>query len=202
MRFDIIKGKEEFIKMKLVSINKKYQGKYLSYYVATYLLDNNEIKEYELVSRNPRLNISNFGKVNPAGVGMVTYSEDKKKILLQKEFRMATNNYVYNFPAGLIDEGESPIDTARRELKEETGLDLIEIIDVLPPSFAAQGTSDEMMYIVICTCKGDLSPSIYAEEEISASWYDKNQIKQLLDNKAYMSVRTQMYLYSWVNQKD
>ena len=40
-------------------------------------------------------------------------------VLLQKEFRMATNNWVYNFPAGLIDEGETPEEAAIRELKEE-----------------------------------------------------------------------------------
>ena len=44
---------------------------------------------------------------------------------------MSVGDYVYNFPAGLIDEGETPEVAAKRELKEETGLDLIVIEDKL-----------------------------------------------------------------------
>jgi 8-oxo-dGTP diphosphatase len=55
---------------------------------------------------------------------MVTFSKDRSKILLLQEFRLACNNWVYNFPGGLSDEGESPENTAKRELKEETGLEI------------------------------------------------------------------------------
>ena len=44
---------------------------------------------------------------------------------------MACGDFVINFPAGLIDEGEEFQESAKRELKEETGLDLIEITDVM-----------------------------------------------------------------------
>lgn len=48
--------------------------------------------------------------------------EDDEKILLNKEYRMSVGGFVYNFPAGLIDDGETPEQAARRELKEETDL--------------------------------------------------------------------------------
>ena len=184
--------------MKLVNLTKLHEGKYLSYYIADYETKSGHIKKYEFISRNKNLDISTFGKVNPAGVGMVTLSEDGQKILLQSEFRMATNNWVYNFPAGLIDKGEDAVKAAKRELQEETGLEVVDIIDVLPPSFASQGTSDEAMQIVICTCKGDIKESIYEDEEIKARWYTREEVRDLLIKGAYMSVRTQMYLYEWV----
>ena len=108
----------------------------------------------------------------------------------------------YNFPAGLIDKGETPIEAARRELKEETGLTLVEEIATLSPSYASQGTSDELMVIVICTCEGEIKESCFADEEIVAKWYTKEEIKKLLDQGAYMSVRTQMFLWQWANEKD
>ena len=37
--------------------------------------------------------------------------------------------WINNFPAGLIDPGESPEESVRRKLWEETGLDLIRIDD-------------------------------------------------------------------------
>ena len=187
--------------MKLIDLKQIHKGKFLSYYVASYLNKDNHVKEYEFISRDPHLTKERFGNNVPAGVGMVSFSVNKDKILLQSEFRLATNHFVYNFPAGLIDKGETVEQAAKRELKEETGLDLVQIDKVLPPSYASPGTSDELMQIVICRCKGEIEDSIFVDEEIKASWYTKEEVKSLLEKGANMSVRTQMFLYMWVNEK-
>lgn len=187
--------------MKLIALKKVHEGKFLSYYIATYINKEGKQKDYELISRDKNLTLEKFGHSVPAGVGMVCYSKDHNKVVLQKEFRLATNEYVYNFPAGLIDQGETPEETAKRELKEETGLDMVNLLAVLPPSFASQGTSDEKMVIVICEVDGEIKESSFADEEIEAKWYDKKDVKKLLDEGAYMSVRTQMFLYQWINEK-
>ena len=187
--------------MKLVALKKIHEGKFLTYYVADYLNGNGDIKSYEFISRNKNLTLDTFGDVVPAGVGMVAFNMDKSRVLLQKEFRLACNQWVYNFPAGLIDKGETAVDTARREIKEETGADMKQVDAVLPPSFASQGTSDEAMQIVICRCGGEITNSCYIDEEIEANWFTKDEVKALLDQGAYMSVRTQMFLWQWANEK-
>ena len=186
--------------MKLLDLKQVHKGKFLSYYVASFLNKDGQVKEYEFISRDSALTLEKFGHNVPAGVGLVALNKDRSKVLLQAEFRLATNHFVYNFPAGLIDKGETVEEAAKRELKEETGLDLVEIKDVLPPSYASQGTSDELMQIVICECKGDITGSIFAEEEIKPAWYTKEEIKRLIEEGAYMSVRTQMFLWQWANQ--
>ena len=186
--------------MKLIQLEKIHEGKYLTYYEATFINDNNHLKKYEFTSRSKNLTMDSFGKQVPVGVGLIPYNKDKSKILLEREFRLATNHHVYNFPAGLIDAGETPSEAAKRELKEETGVDLIEVIDVLPPSFALPGTSDELMCIVVCTAEGEIQDSIFEDEEIKAKWYSKEEIRKLLNEGAYMSVRTQMFLYMWINE--
>ena len=185
--------------MKFIDLKQVHRGKFLSYYVASFLNKDGKIKEYEFISRDPNLDKEKFGKNAPAGVGLVALNKDKTKVLLCKEFRLATNHHVYNFPAGLIDKGETPDQAAKRELKEETGLDLIEVEAVLPPTYASQGTSDELMQLVICTCDGELKDSIFADEEINAKWYTKEEVKILFSENAFMSVRTQMFLYTWMN---
>lgn len=187
--------------MKLLSLEKKYEGKFLTYYIAKYVNNEGGEKLYEFISRNPNLTVEKFHHEMPAGVGLVALSNDEQKILLQKEFRLATNEWVYNFPAGLIDEGETIEKTAKRELKEETGLDLKEIIVVLPPSYASQGTSDEMMSIVVCKVEGEISSSCYINEEIEPRWFTKEEARKLLlEDKALMSVRTQMFVWMWINK--
>lgn len=188
-------------RMVLKELKKIHQGKFLSYYVATYINKDNKEKDYEFISRDPHLTKVTFGKNKAAGVGMVCYNLDKSKVLLQKEYRLATHKEVYNFPAGLIDEGEEVKETAKRELKEETGLDLVEIEAILPPSYASPGTSDELMQLVICKVKGEIKESCYADEEIKAKWFSKDDVRKLIADSAPMSVRTQMFLYQWVNEK-
>ncbi len=187
--------------MKLIDVRKIHQGKFLSYYVASYINKDGDLKEYEFISRKNNVTKDIFGQVVVEGVGLVPLSENHQRILLQKEFRLATNRDVYNFPAGLIDKGETPQEAAKRELKEETGLDLIEIIETLSPSYASQGTSDELMQIVVCTCEGEIKESCYADEEITARWYTKEEIKELLKQNVFMSARTQMFLWQWCNSE-
>ena len=186
--------------MKLLKLKRIHQGNFLSYYVADYLNKDGKVKQYEFISRDPELTVEKFGHNAPAGVGMVVFSKDKNFVLLESEFRLATNNYVYNFPAGLIDKGENAAQAAKRELKEETGMELVQIDAVLPPSFASQGTSDELMQIVICRAEGEIKESCFADEEIITKWYSKGEIKALIDQGAYMSVRTQMFLWQWINE--
>ena len=188
--------------MKLLNVRKLHEGKFLSYYIAYFENKEGKLKEYEFISRDKNVTKETFGKNKPAGVGLVPFSVDKKKILLQEEFRLATNRFVYNFPAGLIDKGETPVEAAKRELKEETGLTFVSEIATLSPSYASQGTSDELMVIVICTCEGEIKESCFVDEEIKARWYTKTEIKDLLAKGAYMSVRTQMFLWQWANEKD
>jgi len=68
--------------------------------------------------------------MKPTGAGVVVVyrgSEDLFLILLQdKEY----NNW--SFPKGRREEGEEPIDNALRELKEETGIINVEILDFPP----------------------------------------------------------------------
>ena len=49
------------------------------------------------------------------------------RIPIVRQFRPAVEQYTYELPAGLLDKDESPENAARRELKEEAGLDSITV---------------------------------------------------------------------------
>ena len=48
--------------------------------------------------------------------------DDKKRILLVRRFRLPARQFMWEIPAGRLDEGESPLQAAKRELVEEAGV--------------------------------------------------------------------------------
>ena len=184
--------------MKLVSLEKKLEGKFISSYVATYINLDGKEKKYEFTSRNPHLTMDTFKAGNPLGVGIILFSEDMSKTLLLKEFRMATNNYAYNFAGGLIDPGEDVEQASRRELFEETGIELVKVLKIMKPSYASCATSDEVMTSIYATGKGTFKKSTSADEEIEAKWFTKDEARKLLESDAMLSVRVQIFLSMWV----
>ena len=136
--------------MKLIGINKKDSGKFLNYYHLHYKNTVNDDKIYEMISRNKNIKRAEDLSSAPAdAVIIIAFNKERNKMLLLKEFRMAVNDYVYDTPAGLIDEGETPLKAAIRELYEETGLEFTTLIDFLPPAYSAVGISNEKTIVVL-----------------------------------------------------
>lgn len=57
----------------------------------------------------------------PDAVAIVALDAEQRIVFVRQK-RVATGGKVLELPAGLIDEGEEPLETAQRELREETGL--------------------------------------------------------------------------------
>ena len=109
---------------------------------------------------------------------------------------MAMAQWLYNFPAGLIDPGETPEESARRELWEETGLTLTRIDDVLDNSYSAVGFANERNICVFGAAAGEFRKSTSDAEEIVPGWYTRDQIRQLMRTEPF-AARTQAYCYAW-----
>ena len=61
-------------------------------------------------------------RTGPGGsVSMIARLTPSNRYIVIKQFRPPLNSMIYEFPAGLMDEGETPESTALRELKEEYG---------------------------------------------------------------------------------
>lgn len=183
--------------MEFKKIEKKEEGRYITRYDITYITVDGKEKRYEMISRNNNLRTREELKGHPAdSVVLIMHNEAGDKLLLNKEFRMACGDFVFNFPAGLIDPGEEFMESARRELKEETGLNLVRVVDVLGESFSAIGFSNEKNVCVVGVAEGEFAPSNSTVEEITAGWYTREEIRELL-KKEYFAARTQSYCYLW-----
>lgn len=178
--------------MKLKGLVKVRDGKYLKNYELEYENKSGKIKKYEIASRSEITSAAQLGE-KVSGVSIVALWEDK--LLLLKEFRMAVNRPIYNLCAGMIEAGENIEECLRRELYEETGLCVEEILTILPPSYAAVGISDVQTQIAIVKVKGELTDEFLSDnEEIEAGFYTKEEVKELLQREKFSS-RAQVMAY-------
>lgn len=86
-------------------------------------------------------------------VGILAYDPQEDKVILVNEMRpgiLAAGGYPYTdtLPAGGIGKGETPIEAAVREMKEETGLDLADPVIIHDRSYVSAGGTSESISTV------------------------------------------------------
>ena len=92
-----------------------------------------------------------FGGVQVSAV--LPYDPLKKEIILIQQFRPGTisknlDNYLIEIVAGIIDEGETPEDAAKRECFEETGCVIKKLIPI-QGYFPAPGSSESFYHLFL-----------------------------------------------------
>lgn len=105
---------------------------------------------------------------HPGAVGVVPVHDDGT-VSLVRQYRAAAETTVLEIPAGVRDEdGEQPLDTAKRELAEEVGLAAREW-QALTTYWVAIGFSDERFWCYLATglTAADKAPASQEEEHMT-----------------------------------
>ena len=185
--------------MQFKEIRKILEGRFITRYDVDYITAEGNLKTYEIISRNRNIRtLEELQNRKADSVVMILTDEPGERILVSREYRMAMGQWIYNFPAGLIDPGETPEESAKRELWEETGLELVRIDDILDNSYSAVGFSNERNICVFGAAAGEFRKSTSDAEEIVPGWYTKEEMKKLLRTEAF-AARTQAFCYVWAN---
>ena len=88
-----------------------YQGSWSSLVEISYEDEKKQIRKWEGLHR----------KNNAEAVIIIAKMKPSERYIIIRQFRPPTNSYLLEFPAGLVDKGETRDQTAIRELSEETG---------------------------------------------------------------------------------
>lgn len=169
------------------------KGHHSSYYVASRAKTVDELK---ITTR-----------VNHAdGVGIFSlYGEKKDRVVLIRQYRYPIDDYIYEFPAGLVEKGESFREAAIREMREETGL-ILTPIDVDPmyeaPRFTTIGMTDEAVATVYGYASGEVSDKYNeSSEEIEVIIADRDEVRRIL-REEYVSQIGAALLMRFIHDED
>ncbi len=122
------------------------------------------------------------------------------RLVLIREFRVPVGDYVIGLPAGLIEEGEGIEDTVRREVQEETGLEVTAIERITPPLLSSSGMTDEATALAFVEVQGsaDAALKLEASEDLTVLLLDYEQLCRLCDDPSApidAKAWTVLYLY-------
>ena len=118
--------------------------------------------------------------VQHVGSAVMMPVDERGRVLLVKQFRLPARKYLWELPAGRMDPGETPLQAARRELQEETGLRAKKWTK-LAGYWASPGFLAEKMNLFLAEdlTTGEQTPM--EDERIEMKWFTSKELGDLID---------------------
>lgn len=189
---------------KVTKVKPLAETRYLSLYEAEYENKIGNLRTWTVASRknNETLQKQYFENQEDTNDGVIiaAYHKEEKKLVIIRQFRIPLNSFVYELPAGLIDPGETAKSTIGRELREETGLELVEVLENIGAEkvYVSAGMTDEALALVFCTCTGKISDENLEDDEcIEPLLISQEDAKKLIQTKEKFDIKCFLLLQSF-----
>jgi len=138
----------------------KYQGKIVSVGIETTQLPNGHICDLEVVH-------------HPGGAAVVA-QDRQQRICLIRQYRHVAGDWLWELPAGKIDQNENPLLTAQRELEEETGVIAAQWTK-LGSIYSSPGVFQEIIHLYQATDLSLGQQRLGDDEAIEVHWIEREQ---------------------------
>lgn len=139
--------------------------------------------------------------VRHKGSAVIMAVDERSRVLLVRQYRLPAGKHLWELPAGRLDEGETPLQAARRELIEETGCRARKW-DKLASFWASPGYVGEKMTIFLATdlTAGEATPM--DDERIECRWFPKRELAAMVDDGKIQDGKTIIGFRTWTGRKN
>lgn len=130
-----------------------------------------------------------FDIVKHPGGAVIAAINHKDEICLLKQWRHAVGQFIWEFPAGCLEAGEPPLETAKRELEEEAAVQASNWKDrgTLIPS---PGFSNEVLYLFEARGLSEGQLNLDDAEQLEAHWLPLPNVLEMGKNGEISDAKT------------
>ena len=160
----------------ILSVEKKTDNRFLNMYDLQYENKVGGQGIYHIASRGASIEELKLKthKNKPDGVIIYAlYGPKRDKVVMVRQYRFSVDDYVYEFPAGLVDAGETYGQAGARELKEDEMYS--------KPLFTTIGMTDESCATVYGYASGKISKEgLEDNEDLEVIIADRKEVRRIL----------------------
>jgi len=127
--------------------------------------------------------------VKHAGAALIVPFISRDRLIMLRQYRPVINLYLYELPAGTLDQGESPLACARREIIEETGFSAAKF-SCLGEIFPVPGYSTEKIVIFKAQDLRKQKVTPEQDEVIQVKIFCRSQVQDLFKRKRIKDAKT------------
>ncbi len=168
---------------KTLKRNTIFEGRIVKLYVDEVQLPDGKTSTREIVE-------------HPGAVAVIAIT-DEGKLVLVEQFRKPLERTLVEIPAGLIEEGEDPQETAKRELGEETGY-TCRSIKYVTSFYTSPGFCDEVIHLYFAEgLKKDSRLQLDEDEFVDVLEVTYDEALQLMKEKKIYDSKTVYALQYW-----